>query len=628
MSKYGNPKISVIMPNYNCEQYISYAIRSVLEQSYTNFELIIIDDCSTDNSRDVIDSYQDPRVKKVYFQENECMYYAYNYAISIAKGEYFAIIDSDDYWSVDKLKKQLDYIELHSECGACFTLVNVVDEENTILSENDTDRVKLFEVKNKSQYEWIRHFYFKGSCLCHSSVLIRRDVLKEIGVYNLALVQIADFDLWIRITKQYNIYVMQEKLTNYRWFKSGKNFSAPSEIANRRSNVEVSYVMSRYFDDMSDELFVEVFSSNFINENAHTHEELLCERALILLQTVFYGNPGRIGGIIKLASLIQQESTRKILRERYGITQKYIYELTVSPLLYDSAVEEKIKYNKEQQNYIIQLEKGQKNQQEYIANLERNLKSQDQYVHELEEKQKSQQEYISNLERDLKSQNQYVQGVEEKQRNQQEYIDNLERDLKSQNQYVQGLEEKQRNQQEYIDNLERDLKSQNQYVQGVEEKQQNQQEYIDNLERDLKSQSQYVQGLEEKQQNQQEYIDNLERDLKSQNQYVQKFEEKQRKQQEYIGNLERDLKSQNQYAQELKITLNQLEEHMEQREEENNILKLQIEDKEKEIAKIEAIYLEYQGSIRNLQETLLVQKKHIKNLENEIESYINLHKTN
>ena len=560
------------MPNYNCEQYISYAIRSVLEQSYTNFELIIIDDCSTDNSRDVIDSYQDPRVKKVYFQENECMYYAYNYAISIAKGEYFAIIDSDDYWSVDKLKKQLDYIELHSECGACFTLVNVVDEENTILSENDTDRVKLFEVKNKSQYEWIRHFYFKGSCLCHSSVLIRRDVLKEIGVYNLALVQIADFDLWIRITKQYNIYVMQEKLTNYRWFKSGKNFSAPSEIANRRSNVEVSYVMSRYFDDMSDELFVEVFSSNFINENAHTHEELLCERALILLQTVFYGNPGRIGGIIKLASLIQQESTRKILRERYGITQKYIYELTVSPLLYDSAVEEKIKYNKEQQNYIIQLEKGQKNQQEYIANLERNLKSQDQYVHELEEKQKSQQEYISNLERDLKSQNQYVQGVEEKQRNQQEYIDNLERDLKSQ--------------------------------------------------------SQYVQGLEEKQQNQQEYIDNLERDLKSQNQYVQKFEEKQRKQQEYIGNLERDLKSQNQYAQELKITLNQLEEHMEQREEENNILKLQIEDKEKEIAKIEAIYLEYQGSIRNLQETLLVQKKHIKNLENEIESYINLHKTN
>lgn len=339
----GEPKISIIMSNYNGEQFIEHAIESVINQTYTDFEFIIIDDCSTDRSRIIIDSFNDHRIKKVFFEKNEHMVYAFNYAISMASGEYIARIDSDDYWHPDKLTRQIDYMDKHSECGACFTLVNVVDETDTLLTADDTDRVKLFEVDNRSQAEWIKYFYFSGSCLCHPSVLMRKEAIERVGVYNYSLVQIQDFELWIRIAKKYEIYVIQERLTNYRWFLSGENASAPSDTVNRRSEAEFSYVLSRYFDDISDELFLSAFSDEFIHREARSHEMLLCEKALMLLRPVFCGYPGKIGGIIKLAGLLQNEDTRKILREEYNFTQKNIYELTASPIFYDVQIENRMK---------------------------------------------------------------------------------------------------------------------------------------------------------------------------------------------------------------------------------------------------------------------------------------------
>lgn len=339
----GEPKISIIMSNYNGEQFIEHAIESVINQTYTDFEFIIIDDCSTDRSRIIIDSFNDHRIKKVFFEKNEHMVYAFNYAISMASGEYIARIDSDDYWHPDKLTRQIDYMDKHSECGACFTLVNVVDETDTLLTADDTDRVKLFEVDNRSQAEWIKYFYFSGSCLCHPSVLMRKEAIERVGVYNYSLVQIQDFELWIRIAKKYEIYVIQERLTNYRWFMSGENASAPSDTVNRRSEAEFSYVLSRYFDDISDELFLSAFSDEFIHREARSHEMLLCEKALMLLRPVFCGYPGKIGGIIKLAGLLQNEDTRKILREEYNFTQKNIYELTASPIFYDVQIENRMK---------------------------------------------------------------------------------------------------------------------------------------------------------------------------------------------------------------------------------------------------------------------------------------------
>jgi glycosyltransferase involved in cell wall biosynthesis len=325
------------MSNYNGSQFVRKTIESVLAQSYSNWEFIIVDDCSTDNSRDIINEFNDKRIIRLYLDHHEHMVYGFNYAISQARGDYIARIDDDDTWKCEKLEKQLDYMETHPECGACFSLVNVVDEFDNYLTEEETERVRFFKTENRSQSQWLRHFYFNGSCLCHTSVMMNREIIRTVGIYNYALIQIQDYDLWVRIAKKYPIYVVQEPLVNYRLLTSGRNVSAVSPLVTRRSNFEFAYVLSRYFDDISDEMFVKAFGDDFLRKGTTDHKELLCERALLLLRPVFCGNVQKLGGMEKLIDLLQNDETRRILREKYSITQLNFYELSLSPVFYENA---------------------------------------------------------------------------------------------------------------------------------------------------------------------------------------------------------------------------------------------------------------------------------------------------
>jgi len=326
------PLVSVIMSNYNGERFVAQTIKSVLNQTYSNFEFIIIDDCSTDRSRDIICSYTDKRIQTYFFDRNEQMCFAFNYGLEYGTGKYYARIDSDDTWRPDKLEKQVSYMEEHENCGACFTLVNVVDENDNLLSEQDTDRVLLFNTQNKNRLDWLHYFFFKGSCLCHPSVVFRRDVIQKVGNYNYSLRQIQDYDLWIRIAKIADIHVLQERLTNYRWFLDGSNASAPSTEVNNRSNYEFAYVLSRFFDNMSDADFISAFKEDFLNPASCTKEELACEKVFLLLKPAFCGNYHRAEALNRIVPLLQNDVTRAILKEKYNFTQKNFYELASIPL--------------------------------------------------------------------------------------------------------------------------------------------------------------------------------------------------------------------------------------------------------------------------------------------------------
>lgn len=106
--------VSIIMPAYNCERFIAETIRSVLAQTYTNWELLIVDDCSTDNTADVIASFNDPRIHYQRNDRNRRCAYTRNEAIKIAKGRYIAFLDSDDLWLPEKLEKQIAFMQEHN----------------------------------------------------------------------------------------------------------------------------------------------------------------------------------------------------------------------------------------------------------------------------------------------------------------------------------------------------------------------------------------------------------------------------------------------------------------------------------------------------------------------------------
>ena len=317
------PEISVLLSSYNHEKYIRRTIESVLNQTFTDFELIIVDDCSTDNSKDVINSYKDPRIRPFFLEPNRGMGVAFNFAVKKARGKYLARIDSDDFWSLDKLQKQYDYMEEHPETGVCFSWVKVIDENEKEVPPYICERGELFAAKNRTQGEWLHYFYFKGCCVCHTSAFIRREVLDDVGIYNYSLKQIQDLELWVRIAKKYSLHVICEPLVYYRWFvATTPNVSAPTQEVLTRGMFEFFYLLSEFHNDLSDEVFAAAFRNEFIRKDASSHNEFLCERALLMIKQSYLGNSSKIIALLMLNKLFQNDETRDILYNLYGFTIK------------------------------------------------------------------------------------------------------------------------------------------------------------------------------------------------------------------------------------------------------------------------------------------------------------------
>ena len=122
------PLISVIMTAYNAEEFIEKSIRSVLEQTYQNLQLIIINDGSNDLTGQIVRKFNDPRIEYFELPENRHIAYATNIGFSKVRGDYIAIIDSDDIWFPNKLEKQICYLRSNPQHQGCFTWVTLIDE--------------------------------------------------------------------------------------------------------------------------------------------------------------------------------------------------------------------------------------------------------------------------------------------------------------------------------------------------------------------------------------------------------------------------------------------------------------------------------------------------------------------
>ena len=200
------PQVSVILSVYNGEKYLRQAIDSVLAQSFTDFELWLVDDGSTDNSWCVIQSYSDPRIRPLQ-QENQGVAAAKNAALFGASGRYTAIIDADDWWAPDKLEKQVSLMESDPGITVSGTFVQVVDESGAPLymekKQCDPGLIKA-GLKHKNQFT-------------HSSVIFRTELAKQCGgYYEKARQYLVDYKLLYQLDALGNSTHIPEALTYYR----------------------------------------------------------------------------------------------------------------------------------------------------------------------------------------------------------------------------------------------------------------------------------------------------------------------------------------------------------------------------------------------------------------------------
>lgn len=320
------PKVSVLLSNYNGDKHLDESISSVLSQTYKDFEFIIVDDASTDSSRKVIENYHDKRIKKYYAEKNRNIAYSLNLALSMASGEYIARIDSDDVWELNKLEIQVQYMENHSECGACFTKVNIIDEYSNIANDMYDEYFQLFNsAENKSQREWLRFFFYQGNCLCHPSVVIRRNVLEHVGgYYHLAYVPAEDYELWTRIVMKYPIHILEEKLVRYRWEETVNKISGKTDGRIYAFPNIMMLTRKRIMENIDNEDLVRYFKEDFINPESESQEELECEKAHILLRCS--GDNAIFLGLEKYEELLDNEKMLKVLEEKMEFSLSEYYK--------------------------------------------------------------------------------------------------------------------------------------------------------------------------------------------------------------------------------------------------------------------------------------------------------------
>lgn len=197
------------MPAYNCEQYITQAIDSILNQTYSNFELIIADDCSTDNTKQIIDSYSDIRIKRYHNSTNLGYLQASNKLIKEATGDFITFQDADDYCHLSRLEKQISFLNKNMEVDCVGTNIIKVDALGNQLYNTN---YPLENITIKTEFE-----NFKA-VMTGSSLMVSRKVIEEIGLYHTYFNRVGNEDIyWFSlILKKFKVANISDALYYYR----------------------------------------------------------------------------------------------------------------------------------------------------------------------------------------------------------------------------------------------------------------------------------------------------------------------------------------------------------------------------------------------------------------------------
>lgn len=200
-----SPLVSVVLSVYNGERYLHECIKSILNQSYKNFEFLIVNDGSTDKTGDIIESFKDTRITHIKNESNLKLIKSLNKGFSLAKGKYIARMDDDDISLPDRLLKQVEFMEKHPDIGVTATSFNVFDEK----------RRKTVQL-GMNHEEFMVNLLFSNP-IRHSAVMIRKQVLDENNFeYDEAYLHAEDYQLWVEMVQKTKFYILPDVLMECR----------------------------------------------------------------------------------------------------------------------------------------------------------------------------------------------------------------------------------------------------------------------------------------------------------------------------------------------------------------------------------------------------------------------------
>ena len=218
MSKSRNSKVSICIPVYNGSDYIAESIHSVLSQTFEDFDLIVCDNCSTDNTGEIVRSFHDPRLRYVRNAENLGLVGNANHCLELSKGEYICIFHHDDVMLPDNLQSKVQLLDEHPDVGFVHSNLIMIDEKGKLLAPqiwNADSRLDYMENGVSLLKKYLSYLPF-GASVFIGAVLARRTCYEKVGVFNPVFPHCNDSEMWIRMMLNYKVACIGTPLVKYR----------------------------------------------------------------------------------------------------------------------------------------------------------------------------------------------------------------------------------------------------------------------------------------------------------------------------------------------------------------------------------------------------------------------------
>ncbi|MFM0051926.1 glycosyltransferase [Caballeronia grimmiae] len=314
-----HPKVSVIMATYNHGPYVAEAIHSVLSQDFTDFEFIIADDGSTDDTREVVASIEDARISFYPNVVNRGACIVTNELIGHCTGEYIALLNSDDRWLPGKLRRQVRLLDERAEVGAVFGRARFIDRDGVPIPASNLHFGTVFDQENRTRGEWLRRFFYLGNCLCHPTIMVRRSVYAHLGKFNNRYRQLPDLDMWIRLVKHYDLHVMDSCEIDFR-IMPGENASSQTRANAVRTMNEHYLIAEHFFEEVSADLLREGFHDQLWVKHVPSDVHLEIEKALLYRnEAPALRHAYALVGMSRLNALLSDETAASTLLNEYRI---------------------------------------------------------------------------------------------------------------------------------------------------------------------------------------------------------------------------------------------------------------------------------------------------------------------
>lgn len=243
-------KVSIVLPVYNGEQFLSQSIESVLGQTYHNWELIMVDDCSTDNSPSIMERYaaKDPRIHIVHNVENKKLPESLNIGFRQAGGDYFTWTSDDNMYKPDAIETMVSALDTHPECGLVYSDMDYIDNHGKITSGTS------FEV---------RELYYEdcvGACF-----LYRRQIAELTGEYDSNMILVEDYDYWLRMSKHCEFLRIPQRKYQYRFHPDSLTMTRANKIQEQVFRLrmrELDYLLEKTDDEGKERLFFTIWANS------------------------------------------------------------------------------------------------------------------------------------------------------------------------------------------------------------------------------------------------------------------------------------------------------------------------------------------------------------------------------